>query len=145
MDPIDEGSGKGCCCGHQDSQEAGHSGGDGHPGRMEGMKMGRGGMRAMPDMMSEGGATPSDTIRDSTPELRGLFNDWLTSLGDKALSALNEGEKDAAALAAAMGTSEEAARYVLVQLAAKGRIFLIGKRKSDERNQSPPGDVLQAT
>ena len=64
-----------------------------------------------------------------TPELRAAFTEWLGAVEEKALAALKEGEKDAAALGAALGTSEESARYVLTHLAASGRITLVGRNK----------------
>ncbi len=45
-----------------------------------------------------------------TPELRAAFTEWLGTVEEKALAALKEGEKDAAALGAAVGISEESAR-----------------------------------
>lgn len=53
-----------------------------------------------------------------TPELHAAFTDWLKRYEEKALVALNEGEKDATALAAVLNVSEESARYVLAQPSA---------------------------
>ncbi len=64
-----------------------------------------------------------------TSELRAAFTEWLERAEEKALAALKEGEKDAAALGAALGASEESARYVLTQLAANGRFTLVGRNK----------------
>ena len=66
----------------------------------------------------------------ATPELRAAFTEWLAAVEEKALAALQEGDKDAAALGAALGTSEESARYVLMQLAARGRITLVGRHRA---------------
>ncbi len=65
----------------------------------------------------------------ATPELQAAFIEWLGTVEEKALAALKDGEKDAAALGAALGLSEESARYVLIQLSATGRITLVGKSK----------------
>ena len=46
-----------------------------------------------------------------------------------ATAALKEGEMDAASLAAALGLSEKTGRYVLTQLAARGKVNLVGRNK----------------
>jgi hypothetical protein len=66
----------------------------------------------------------------ATPELQSAFVDWLSAIEEKALAAMKESEKDAAALGAAIGVSEESARYVLTRLAASGKIALVGRSKS---------------
>ena len=66
----------------------------------------------------------------ATPELQHAFADWLKELEDKALAAIREGEKDAAALAAALTIGEDSARYLLTRLAARDAITLTGKAKS---------------
>ncbi len=66
----------------------------------------------------------------ATPELRSAFAEWLSGVEAKALAAMKEGEKDAASLGAALGLSEESARYVLTRLAAAGKIALVGRNKA---------------
>ena len=66
----------------------------------------------------------------ATPELRHAFGEWLKSLEAKAEAAVAEGEKDAAALATALGIDEESARYVLGRLAAGGKATLVARRRS---------------
>jgi hypothetical protein len=87
-------------------------------------QMGQGGspMEMMRKMMGSGSG-------EGTPELRAMFGEWFKGLEEKALAALKEGEKDAAALGTALGVSEESARYVMTQLAAAGKIALIGRSK----------------
>jgi hypothetical protein len=65
----------------------------------------------------------------ATPELQSVFVDWLSAIEEKALAALQDGEKDATALGAAIGVSEESARYVLMRLAASGKIAILGRSK----------------
>jgi hypothetical protein len=62
-----------------------------------------------------------------TPDLRASFSEWLGTVEEKALAAIKDGDKDAVALASVLGTSEEGARYVLMQLAAKGKITLTAR------------------
>lgn len=66
----------------------------------------------------------------ATPELQQIFAEWLNQLEERATALLAEGDKDAAMLASALGISEESARYVLAQLAARGKIALSGKPSS---------------
>ena len=136
---------------------AGESGPMGMAEKMMGL-MGQGGgpMEMMHKMMSQMGASEGKppmekmmgmcmgmwseilaAIRETnalavhaTPELRAAFTEWLAAVEEKALAALQEGDKDAAALGAALGTSEESARYVLMQLAARGRITLVGRNRA---------------
>ena len=70
-----------------------------------------------------------DAIRQTaaTPALQQAFSAWLKDLEDKAETALVEGEKDAAALAAALGIDEETARYVIGRLAANGKVTLVAR------------------
>jgi hypothetical protein len=121
-------------------------------------QMGAGGspmemMQKMMAQMSEGGKPPSmdkmmgmcmgmcsemlNVIRQTnslavhaTPELQHVFADWLKELEGKALAAIGKGEKDAAALAAALKIGENSARYLLTHLAARDAITLTGKAKS---------------
>jgi hypothetical protein len=79
-------------------------------------------MDMMRKMMGSGGG-------DGTPELRAMFREWLKGLEEKTLASLRDGEKDTAALGTALGISEESARYVMTQLAAAGKITLIGRNK----------------
>jgi hypothetical protein len=65
----------------------------------------------------------------ATPELQHAFADWLKDLEGKALAAIAEGEKDAAALAGTLKISEDSARYLLSHLAAREAIILTGKPK----------------
>ncbi len=119
-------------------------------------QMGQGGspmemMQKMMAQMGEGGKPPMDkmmgmcmgmcsemlnAIRQTnslavhaSPELQHAFADWLKELEGKALAAIGGGEKDAAALAAALKIGEDSARYVLTHLAAREAISLIGKTK----------------
>ena len=61
----------------------------------------------------------------ATPELRQAFGAWLKDLESKAEAAVAEGEKDAAALAVALGTDEDSACYVIGRLAASGKVTLV--------------------
>ena len=61
----------------------------------------------------------------ATPKLRQAFGAWLKDLESKAEAAVAEGEKDAAALAVALGTDEDSARYVIGRLAASGKVTLV--------------------
>jgi hypothetical protein len=63
----------------------------------------------------------------ATPALQQAFSAWLKDLEDKAETALVEGEKDTAALAAALGIDEETARYVIGRLAANGKVTLVAR------------------
>ena len=74
----------------------------------------------------------------ATPELQQIFAEWLNQLEDKANVQLGEGDRDAAALARALGVSEDSARYVLARLAASGKIALSGRpvAEVDLRNAS---------
>ncbi len=120
-------------------------------------QMGQGGspmemMQKMMAQMGEGGKPPSmdkmmgmcmgmcsemlNAIRQTnalavhaSPELQHAFADWLKELEGKALAAISEGEKDAAALAAALKIGEDSARYLLTHLAAREAITLAGKPK----------------
>ena len=107
-------------------------------------------MQKMMAQMGQGGGPPQmqhmmqmcmgmcvemlNTIRQATAmaafatrELQRTFSAWLKDLEDKAESAVAEGEKDAAALAAALGIDEDSARYVLGRLAADGKVTLVGR------------------
>ena len=66
----------------------------------------------------------------ATLELQHAFSDWLKELEGKALATIGEGEKNAAALAAALKIGEDSARYLLTRLAAREAITLTGKAKS---------------
>lgn len=66
----------------------------------------------------------------ATHELRHAFGEWLKALEAKAEAAVAEGEKDTAALAAALGIDEDSARYVLGRLAADGKVTLLARRPS---------------
>jgi hypothetical protein len=74
----------------------------------------------------------------ATPEIQQVFAEWLNQLEDKATGLLVEGDRDAAALARALGVSEDSARYVLARLAASGKIALSGRpvAEVDLRNAS---------
>jgi hypothetical protein len=56
----------------------------------------------------------------------------MKELEGKALVAIGEGEKDAAALAVALKIGEDSARYLLTHSAARDAITLRGKSKSGE-------------
>ena len=64
----------------------------------------------------------------ATPELDQAFGEWLKGLESKALTALAEGEKDAATLATALGVTKETATYLLNRLATAGTITLTAKQ-----------------
>ncbi len=64
------------------------------------------------------------------PELQHAFADWIRELEGQAATVLGDGEKDAAALAAALGVSEESARYLLARLAESGKAALVGRLRS---------------
>ena len=66
----------------------------------------------------------------ATPALQQAFDAWLKALEDKAAAAVAEGEKDVAALAAALGIDEESARYVLGRLAANGKVTLVARPRT---------------
>jgi hypothetical protein len=120
-------------------------------------QMGAGGspmemMQKMMAQMGEGGKPPSmdkmmgmcmgmcsemlNAIRQTnalavhaTPDLQHAFADWLQELESKALAAIGEGEKDAAALAAALKIGEDSSRYILTRLAAREAVTLTCKTK----------------
>ena len=92
-------------------------------------------MEMMQRMMGQGG-NPMEMM----PKMMGMCfemfnamretNEWLGQVEEKALAALKEGEKDAAALGAVLGISEERARHLLAGLAASGKITLAGRYRT---------------
>jgi len=115
-------------------------------------QMGKGGpnpmamMQKMMGQMAEGGQAPPPmmqmcmgmcsemltAIKRSTemaafasPELHGLFAEWLGATEDQAIRHLQEnGATDLAGLAEALGIGEESAAYLLANLAKQGKITL---------------------
>lgn len=65
----------------------------------------------------------------ATPELQQAFREWLNDLETKAESAIAGGEKDAAALASVLMVSEESARYLIAQLAARDKVTLVARSR----------------
>jgi hypothetical protein len=63
----------------------------------------------------------------ATPELQNEFAGWLDQYEEKVAAALAEGDKDTAALAAAVGVNEDSVRYLVARLAASGKIDLIAR------------------
>ena len=63
----------------------------------------------------------------ATPELRDVFADWLEQHEGKVAAALADGDKDTAALAAAVGLGEDSVRYLVARLAAAGKIDLVAR------------------
>jgi len=66
----------------------------------------------------------------ATPPLQQAFDAWLKDFESKAEAAVAEGEKDVAALAAALGIDEESTRYVLGRLAAHGKVTLVARPRT---------------
>lgn len=66
----------------------------------------------------------------ATPELRHVFAGWLEGLEGRAAAMIADGEKDAAALAAALDIDEESARYLLGRLAASGKATLVARPRA---------------
>lgn len=103
-------------------------------------------MQRMMGQMAEGGQVPppmmqmcmgmcaemltaikrtSDLAAFSSPELHGLFSDWLVEMEDKAASHVKEnGAVDLPSLARALGIGDESATYLLARLAKDGKILL---------------------
>jgi len=63
----------------------------------------------------------------ATPELENGFAGWLDQYEEKVAAALAEGDKDTAALAAAVGLNEDSVRYLVARLAAAGKIELVAQ------------------
>lgn len=77
----------------------------------------------------------------ATTELHRLFDEWLESLEERALSALREGEAiTTKELAASLGISEESATYLLARLKTQGKIDLRARPFSDSSDNR--GGVL---
>ncbi len=100
-------------------------------------KMGQGGeqqpMQQMMGMCAEMlGAIRQTTAMAAfaTPALEHMLGEWLKDLEDKAEAALAAGEKDAAALATALGIDEDSALYVLGRLAANGKVTLVARPRT---------------
>ena len=61
----------------------------------------------------------------ATPELRGLFSEWLTALEEEALAALKgKGELEPAQLAQALKISADGALYLLIQMARQNKVSI---------------------
>jgi hypothetical protein len=65
----------------------------------------------------------SETLT-ATPELQNAFAGWLDQYEEKVASAPTDGDKDTAALAVAVGLSEDSVRYLVMRLAATGKVDL---------------------
>ena len=63
----------------------------------------------------------------ATPELRDAFAGWLDQYEEKVVAALADGDKDTAALTAAVGLGEDSVRYLVARLAAIGKIDLVAR------------------
>jgi len=63
----------------------------------------------------------------ATPELQNQFADWLGQHEEKVAATLADGDKDIAALAAAVGLGEDSVRYLVARLAATGKIDLVAR------------------
>jgi hypothetical protein len=122
-------------------------GGDSPMAGMMGMMMGRSGSRRpagqdgeasrgeseMPwDMCKSMLATigrSSDLATFATPEVRGLFEEWVTQIEDELLQAVEKaGGADPAQLALQFKLSEDSVHYFLGRLARKGKVHLKAER-----------------
>ena len=63
----------------------------------------------------------------ATPELQHIFTVWLDQYEEKVAAALADGDKDTAALAAVVSLGEDSVRYLVVRLAAAGKIDLTAR------------------
>ena len=63
----------------------------------------------------------------ATPELRDAFAGWLDQYEGKVAAALTDGDKDIAALAAAVDLGEDSVRYLVARLVATGKINLVAR------------------
>jgi len=93
---------------------------------MKGMKHGEGfnPMDMCQKMMSSVGKS-SEMAAYATPELRGLFEEWLAQMEDEILQFIREnGTADAQKTAEHFKLSKESAAYCLSRLAQKGRITI---------------------
>jgi hypothetical protein len=67
----------------------------------------------------------TDMAAFASPELHGLFAEWLGTMEDQALKLLHEkGATDMAVLAEMLGIGEESAAYLLAHLAKHGKVNL---------------------
>ena len=84
------------------------------------------------EMLGAVGRTASLAVF-ATPELHQLFEEWLTTLENRALELLQDkGEVDPAALAAALKISEQGATYLLAHLKNEGKIRLRAQTASTQ-------------
>lgn len=61
----------------------------------------------------------------ATPELRGLFSEWLGALEEEALAVFSDkGEVDPGQLAEALKISTDGALYLLIQMARQNRVSI---------------------
>tara|TARA_R110002110_G_scaffold380187_1_gene590755 strand:- start:317 stop:769 length:453 start_codon:yes stop_codon:yes gene_type:complete len=103
-------------------------------------------MQKMMGQMAEGGEAPppmmqmcmgmcgemltaikrtTDMTAFASPELQGLFTEWLETLEDRAIRHLQEnGATDLTSLAKALGIDTESASYLFSHLAKQGKITL---------------------
>lgn len=80
--------------------------------------------------MMAGMTRASELASYATPELRGLFEEWVAQIEDEILAAVAEaGSPDVAALAARFKLSPESVAYILNRLATKGKINLKAEKK----------------
>jgi hypothetical protein len=67
----------------------------------------------------------TDMAAFASPELHGLFAEWLGTMEDQAIRHLQEkGATDLTDLAEALGVGEESAAYLLAHLAKHGKVRL---------------------
>lgn len=72
----------------------------------------------------------SEMAAFSSPELHGLFADWLETMEDQAIQHVQEkGPIDLTDLSEVLGIGEESAAYLLAHLARRGKINLRAEPK----------------